>query len=320
MMTPRENFTHFLKREPFEWTPTSEDLLQFRPEEICENIARGMVVQQNPCSCEFGGKDLFGLDWVFEKLVGGSIETGHPFDDIEDWQDYITLPDLDKIDWEGCAKRNAEYLNTDKMIFTTIFTGFFERLISFVGFENAAMALVDEDQQEVVADLFDKLADLYIDMIARLKKYFSVGIVEIHDDWGTQKSTMFSVSTHEDYLVPVFRKVVDAAHKMGVFVELHSCGMVETLMPGIISSGVDTWRGQDINDKKKLVDTYGDRFNYAVNFRPETVMTDEELKREFEAVLDTYQGKHVWFAFMGKALNPAQRAMLADIVRAKGVI
>ena len=320
MMTPKENFTHFLKREPYEWTPSTEDLVQFRPEEICENVARGMVVQQNPCSKEYGGKDLFGLDWVFEKLVGGSIETGHPLDDIEDWEQSIKLPDLDEIDWEGCAKRNAEYLNTDKLIYTTIFTGFFERLISFVGFENAAMALVDEDQQEIVADLFDKLADLYIDMIGRFKKYFGVGIVELHDDWGTQKSTMFSVDTHNEFLVPAFRKVVNAAHEMGVFVELHSCGFIEPLMPGIIASGVDTWRGQDINDKKKLVDTYGDKFSYGVNYRPEAPKPDEELKKDIDAMAELYKGQHVWFTFMGKALSPEKRAMLGSYIRSKGVI
>ena len=320
MMTPRENFIRFLKRENFEWTPSSEDMLVFRPEEICENVARGMVVQQNPCSKEYGGKDLFGLDWVFEKLVGGSIEVGHPFDDIEDWEQYVTLPDLDRIDWEGCAKRNAEYLNTDKLIGSTIFTGFFERLISFVGFENAAMALVDEDQQEIVVELFDKLADLYIDMIGRMKKYFNVGIVEIHDDWGTQKSTMFSVDTHNELLVPVFRKVVNAAHDMDVFVELHSCGTVGPLMPGIIASGVDTWRGQDINDKKALVEKYGDQFNYAVNVRPEQAKSDDEVLRDMDAIIDLYRGRHVWFAFMGKALPPAQKALLGSHIRAIGII
>ena len=319
-MTPRENFTHFLRHEPYEWTPTSEDMLTFRPAEICENVARGMVDQQAPFAGEYGGKDLFDLDWIFEKQVGGSIEVGHPFDDIEDWEKYITLPDMDAIDWEGCAKRNAEYLNTDKLVFTTIFTGFFERLISFVGFENAAMALVDEDQQEVVRDLFDRLADKYIDMIGRLKRWFNVGIVEIHDDWGTQKSPMFSASVHRELFVPVFRKVVEAAHEIGVFVELHSCGMIEPLMPGVIDCGVDTWRGQDINDKKKLVYTYGDRFNYAVNFRPAEQKSDAELIADLDAFLEDYRGKYVWVAFMGRAYAPGQRDMLAEHIRAGGIL
>ena len=113
---------------------------------------------------------------------------------------------------------------------------------------------------------------------------------------------------------------MEAAHEIGVFVELHSCGMIEPLMPGVIDCGVDTWRGQDINDKKKLVYTYGDRFNYAVNFRPAEQKSDAELIADLDAFLEDYRGKYVWVAFMGRAYAPGQRDMLAEHIRAGGIL
>ena len=165
MMTARENFIRFLKNEAYEWTPTNVDQLQFRPTLIKDHVARGMVAQQVPYTGEYGGKDLFGIDWVFEPSVGGSMEVAPLFDEIEDWEDHVVFPDVDSLDWEGCAKENAEYLKTDKIIFSTIYTGYFERLISFVGFENSAMALIDEDQQEEVHKIFEKLTEVYIKII-----------------------------------------------------------------------------------------------------------------------------------------------------------
>ena len=62
-MTPRENFIAFFKKEPYEWTPTSMDYKVFRPTMIPDHIARGMVAQQEPYKGEYGGKDMFGIEW-----------------------------------------------------------------------------------------------------------------------------------------------------------------------------------------------------------------------------------------------------------------
>ena len=320
MLTPRENFLRFLRNEACEWTPTSMDQLAFRPDIVPDNICRGFVTQQQPFRGKYGGKDAFGCDWVFEDLVGGAIETGALFEDIEDWEDIVVFPDLDSWDWAGCAEENREYLQTDKLITSTIFTGFFERLISFIGFENSAMALVDEDQQPYVHRLFDRLADLYIDMLGRMKKYFNIELVDIHDDWGTQRSPMFSVETHTEMIAPYIRKVVEGAHAAGVYMEQHSCGMIEPLIPNLIDTGMDTWRGQNLCDKEKLVGLYGDRFKFGVELRPETPVDDESALALVEDAYERYRGKRIWLAIMGRTFTPAQTEKMYAYVRQHGVI
>ncbi len=319
MLTPRENYLRFLKNKDYEWTPTSLDQLPFRPCLVPDNVCRGFVSQQKPFPGKYGGKDIFGCDWVYEDLVGGAIETGILFEGIEDWEKYVVFPDLDSWDWAGCAEENREYLQTDKIIASTIFTGFFERLISFIGFEASAMALVDEEQQPCVHALFDRLADLYIDMLGRMKKYFNIEMVDIHDDWGTQRSPMFSAETHAEMIAPYIRKVVEGAHAAGVYMEQHSCGMIEPLIPNLIATGMDTWRGQAVCDKEKLVGLYGDRFKFGVELRPESPVDDERALALLEDTYRRYRGKRIWLA-IGRPFTPEQKDKMYAYVREHGVI
>lgn len=319
-MTPRENFIRFLKNEVCEWTPTNVDQLQFRPTLILDHVARGMVVQQTPYTGEYGGKDLFGIDWVFEPSVGGSMEVAPLFDDIEDWENHVVFPDVDALDWEGCEQENAEYLKTDKIVYSTIYTGYFERLISFVGFENSAMALIDEDQQEEVHKIFEKLTEVYIKIIQRLHRHFNVEIVEIHDDWGTQRGTMFSTATLKEMILPYMMRLVEAAHAEGVFVELHSCGKIDSFIPEVISAGFDTWRGQSaVIDKKTLVENYGDRFKFGVEIRPAAPLSDEAAMELADDILSAYHNRRVWVV-LARTLAPAQRDAIYKKIRAAGVI
>ena len=323
MLTPRENFIRYLKNEPYEWVPSSFDQLRFLPSLIIDNVARGMVAQQNPVpEDQYGGLDSFGVKWVYEPAVRGSIDLEPLFDDpddLENWETLLKFPDLSKLDWEGCAKENAEYLKTDKIIMSTIFTGFFERLISFVGFENAAMALIDEDMEDAVRGLFDRLADFYIELGQYLHRYFNVEWIEVHDDWGTQNSTMFSVAIHEDMIAPYIKKVVDGFHAEGIFFEMHSCGKVETLMPNLIATGCDTWKGQQNNDKKMLVEKYGDQFHFAVEIRPAGPLSDEEVLPYAEPYLEAYKGTNVWFA-MARNFTPNQIKLLQQRLQSTKLI
>ncbi len=229
----------------------------------------------------------------------------------------MSFPELDEIiDWEGCAGRNAEYLHTDKLIHSTVYTGYFERLISFVGFENAAIALIDEDGKEAVHRLFERITELYIEFVRRLKKWFDIDILELHDDWGTQRGLTFSAAAHTEMILPYIRRLVDACHDMGVLVEQHSCGKIDELLPNIIASGADTWRGQgDVVDKKLLVDTYGRSFRFGVEIRLNPGAAAEQGLAAVSDFLADYHGKDVWLtpcrAENTPAMDELNRAVFA---------
>lgn len=317
-MTPRDNFFNFFTNKEYEWIPTTADEKYFYPEMIPENIARGFVIQQKPFPREkFGGNDWFGIHWTFYPEaagMGGSMEDYSLFDDANDWKEYVKFPDLSKLDWAGCAEENKEYLKTDKILSSVIFTGFFERLISFMGFEDAAAAMVDEDQQDSVKELFDHLADFYVELMGYMKDYFNVELIDFHDDWGSQRAPIFSPATHTEMILPYMQKVTSGAREKGVLVMMHSCGFIEPLIPNLIKTGVITWRGQELNDKKKLVEQYGDQFTFDIFVPFEPGTTFEEIFERTKQLKETYKDKKVKFSFP-RFFTPEQIDKLAAVIQ-----
>lgn len=318
MLTPKQNFFNYINGKDYEWIPCSLDQQFFDPEIVPENIARGCVMQKNRYDREkYGGKDWFGVDWVFDPNaagMGGSIEVAPLMDDINDWKDIVVFPDLSKLDWETSAKENEDWLDQDKVITSTIYTGFFERLISFIGFSDALVALVDEDTVDSVKELFDKLADFYTEVARYMNKYYGTSMIYIHDDWGSQRCPLFSNATVEEMIAPYLDKFAVNCNEMGILVELHSCGNIEKLMPELINTHVTTWRGQNINDKKMLVEKYGDKFTFKV-------MVTEDLKDGFDESIEKatklyeeYKGKKVMFDYP-RWIKPDKLGELAAFAR-----
>jgi uroporphyrinogen-III decarboxylase len=223
--------------------------------------------------------------------------------DINHWEDYVAIPDLDELDWDGCAKKNAEYLDTNKLNQLAILSGYWERLISLMDVENAAVAMIDDDQKEGVNRLFSRLCDLFIDYISRMKSACNIDCVLLHDDWGHQNSTFFSLDTCREMLVPHYIKMIGAIHDMGLFFELHSCGKNQTLVPAMIEAGVDMWCPQPMNDFDFLTKTYPDScivFGVpAPALAPES--SAEIVKAAAKEWVDKYKNSRVVQNFMASA-------------------
>jgi len=93
---------------------------------------------------------FFDLNWVYVPVAGGStVAPGKPkIEDMSEWEKYISMPDLDALDWDRCENNNKDYLDTPQHNQLGILCGFWERLMSLMDVEGAAVALIDEDQSE----------------------------------------------------------------------------------------------------------------------------------------------------------------------------
>jgi hypothetical protein len=251
-VTPRENLLALYRREIPCWMPKA----------MGEVVSPDLdIIADHVCRGPKQGLDIFGVEWEYVPTVGGSmVKPGAPkVPDITEWEKYVTMPDVDSWDWEGCYERNKDKLDSNFVAKTTILTGFFERLISLMDFQYAAVALIDEELQESVHRLFNYLCGIYEKMIDYCKKYFNVEIMCFHDDWGSQRESFFSYETCEEMIFPYIKRIVDYMHSKDIFFDFHCCGKVERLVPLMIKAGMDSWAGQEMNDKFMLHETYGSK-------------------------------------------------------------
>ncbi|MBR0450497.1 MAG: methyltransferase [Oscillospiraceae bacterium] len=262
-VTSRENLRLAYQKKQL-WMPATMDKNWFCPVIIPDNPARAFVIQGTKYEGPVGGDDMFGIYWEYVPSAHGSIvRPGNPtLTDVTKWREVIHFPDVDSWDWEGSAKANKEYLiNCPRYINFCIFTGWFERLISFMDFGPAAYALMNRKTKDYVKELMDALSDLWIDIVDHCYKYYGNAFEGFcfHDDWGAQDGPFFNERIVREMLVPYMRRVTDHIHELGYNCDLHSCGKVERLIPCIIEAGWDGWDGMVINDYHQIYADYGDK-------------------------------------------------------------
>ena len=293
-ITPKENVHLYYNRKEALWMPMSGDRVGITPRIDPDNMARAFAFEANSITPEemVGGKDKFGVEWVYVPIAFGSmVKPGNPtLTDVNDWKSVIPFPDVDSWDWEGSKASNAELVGGGRGVTVTILTGFFERLISFMDFENAALALIDDDQKDAIHELFDALADVYIKMIAKFKYAYGIDVLSFHDDWGSQRAPFFGLATVREMILPALKRIGDYCRANGVILDMHSCGKNELLVPAYIEAGCHSWGGQPINDRMMLFEKYGDQIILSIEpditFTPET--TDQEAVAAANRWLDKF--------------------------------
>lgn len=273
------------------WIPTGVEAVNFCPSIQPDNIARGFVIEGHPWPEKYTTyKDMFGVEWVFVDQVGGAmVKPGSPMlEDISQWRDVVKFPNIDEWDWEGSAEANKEFLSTGKANVMMLLNGcWFERLISFMDFEGAAMALIDEDDVEYVKELTHEMTSLYLHLIDLSVKYYPLDGICIHDDWGSQMAPFFSENVAREVYLPEMKRFVEHVHSKGLYCELHSCGHNESRIQVFVDAGFDAWTPMDMNNTVDLYERFGDKIAIGVindrPFDPETATEEEQRAsaREF---------------------------------------
>jgi len=279
-VSPKEGQRATYARKPV-WQISGVEQVLFAPKCNPDNIARAFVYDgtNTPKS---GGADMFGIEWEYVPAVGGSmVRPGKPFiEDASELESKVRWPDIDSWDWEACAKANEKFLSVDTYISCWFLNGWYERMISFMDFENAIVAMIDDEQKDAVKAFFDKLSDLYIRIFDKYITYFpQIDGFCIHDDWGSQKETFFAPAVAEEMIVPYMKRVTDFLHSRGKYCELHSCGQNLKQVPNMIAAGWDGWMPQAMNDTHKIYELYGDKLLVGVlpePFDPETATEEEQ--------------------------------------------
>jgi hypothetical protein len=314
-VSARENIASlFFEKEPY-WVPTFAEQGMVLP-----NLYNNLLGRGGPA----GTIDAFGIEWVWVESAGGSIvRPGEPLlKDANEWKDKIKFPDIDKWDWKAAAAESKiDLKNSSVMSFVNGF--WFERLISFMDFAPAAIALLDEDQQDAVKSLFEASTDFAIKAVDKFCEYWpALDGINIHDDWGAQKDAFFSEAVAREFFLPYMKELTSHIHSKGRYCTLHSCGHVENRVQIFAEGGFDQWDPQPMNDTHKLYDEWGDKIIISVipdPFDPQTTPESEQRQRARDFV-DRFANpkKPCMIGFYGAgALTPAFGDELYEYSRKK---
>jgi len=306
-ITPRQNTeAMYFEKKPC-WMPTQEDYsMMFSGDMIYVNtLGRGRRKDIT---------DAFGIPWVYVPTAMGSIvKPGEPLlTDIENWRDVIKMPDIEKFDWEAqMADAPVDMRFACDMTFVNGF--WFERLISFMDFMYAAIAIIDEDQVDYVKEIFEETTELGCKCVDKFCQCFpQIDGFTVHDDWGSQKDPFFSEEIAYELFIPYMKRFSDCVHEHGRYLNLHSCGHNEKRVQCFIDAGFDSWEPQLMNDIKKLYEEYGDKIILAVWPDRDDIaeLSEEEQRAEARKFADFYckPGKPAMLGLNGQRMTtPAFR-------------
>lgn len=289
-LTEKENLRLVHNRQIPEWIPQNFAAIQlFSPS--C------YLSQGNPGR---GGTDLFGAKWIVESNAPtGAIPDPrfHIIPDVEDlprWRDFLTLPDVDGMDWAGAAHRDcAGFDRENKMLCTNILDGNFNRLQAIMGTCEALIAMLEEP--EAVLDFFDYHTNLKIRMLEKIVDHYRPDIIINGDDVCSSDGLFFSKEMHETFIKPFEQRIADAVKGYGLVLQHHVCGKCEDIIPDIIGYGTDVIETMQpgMNDIVKMKQLYGDKVIFDGGWdsygpHNDETATEEQVRAEVRRIVDEY--------------------------------
>jgi len=178
----------------------------------------------------FGGPGCFNGDEI-NKLKNQGVEITPevllqiPLKSPDNMEDYKGIQNA--LDFYRKQRDRFCYIQTN---------GFFECYNGPFGIENHLMylALYPDEINEIYkrqADWNIKFAEHCIEL--------GVDIIHVSDDWGAQKSLMFSPDMFKDLIMPYHKKVADFVKGKGSFISLHSDGCIDSVLNEIVDIGFD---------------------------------------------------------------------------------
>jgi len=118
----------------------------------------------------------------------------------------------------------------------------FERLWFLHGLEKTLMDIVRRRRE--ITTLRDRILEFNLQIIQRLIELDNSDCVYFSDDVGNQKGMMFSPEIWREFIKPVYEEMFRKVHKAGKYVLYHSDGMLEEILPDLVSIGTDIFYPQ----------------------------------------------------------------------------
>jgi hypothetical protein len=262
-MTEKENFMKMVRGEHPEWVPVFSFIND--PTRTVPTMKIGSRLLFDHHFQPGISHDIWGVPYE-SSASAGMQKLPQPnhyiLDDIRKWRDVIKAPDLSGIDWEMMAKKDIEAAKIDRSQTALIFKihyGYFQTLMSFMGFEEGLCAMYEEPEE--VKALLEYLCDFYMDVCDRCMKYYEPDMICLTDDIATSINPFFSLDMYRDLIKPFHARQCKLGTDNGIPMEVHCCGRCEDFIDDYISMGITAWDpAQPVNDLVGIKKKYGRSF------------------------------------------------------------
>jgi len=241
------------------------------------------------------GIDYFGVEWYKgDNPTGAALPKPGVFilHDITKWRDVIKVPDfVTDVDWEAMAKEATDKWNPENPMggMTAPSVGFFQALMSFMGFDEGLIACMEEPEE--VKALMEYLADWACDMAKRFIYYYKPDFGFMCDDIAHERNPFVSVAQFQDLFKPAWTRYYSVFLEAGLPVGNHNCGYFEPLLGEMLDTGVTFWDPvQSSNDIAGIKEKYDNKIilctNPPMGSMKEEDITEEKVRADFKAWLD----------------------------------
>ncbi|BFL49071.1 uroporphyrinogen decarboxylase family protein [Lactonifactor longoviformis] len=302
MMTSRENCLATIYGEKADYVPLAID-------EISISYLLISFLEQ-PLQA---GNDIWGCPWISTK-EGSLHKPGFKlFEEIDEWEKYVKIPDLDLFDFKAMAEQGKHLMPhpdpEQKVISFIDGGGLFLRLCSFMGFENALISLATDP--ESCMDLFEALTQFRLKFIDKFCEACHVDVYTYGDDIATSSSLFMNPDTYRKVIKPFDKRIAEHVRSKGMIFERHCCGKCEDVIPDFIEMGVQMWQSaQPVNNIAGILDTYQGRLAVEGGWDSSGAVsrveaTTEEIRAEVRRCLTEYKkpGFILWPSLLNEKGN-----------------
>ena len=289
-LTEKENYLRLLRGELPQWIP----MYAFGPNPDGTPTCQRKVFSGPLCrqmATPEPAKDIWGVTYV--SVDGGKLPEPNNFilDDITRWREVIHAPDTSGYDWEQVARDDLKRWNVDReqtALCFVLHTGFFQGLMSFMGFNEGLCALAEEPEE--CRALFEYMSDFYLDYLGHIIDYIQPDILGITDDIATWANPFLSPAMYRDLLKPLYARHAQFALDRGIPIDMHCCGRCEDFIDDWLDFGVTAWQPAQVsNDLLAIKAKYGRKLTICGGFEMTPELADDDCPKELvvEAVKKT---------------------------------
>ena len=261
MLTEKQNYLMMLCGEQPEWVPQYTFVpMPGAAKPVASHMHEPPILI--PHRIRNGGKDIWGVNYIPTYETGQALipePDNFILRDIRHWRDVIKAPSLEGIDWEDMVKKHIEQTGIDRTqtaLALNLHFGYFQHLMSFMGFSEGLMAMFEEPDE--VMDLFTYICDFYMEVAGSIIDLYKPDVLTFMDDTAAWGASFVSPQMYKDMLVPFHDRWAKMGRDRGLRMTMHNCGKCEGILDYLVDMGINMWEpAQTCNDLAAVKAKYG---------------------------------------------------------------